>query len=116
MPIETNFFEHNKEHFLFLFQKDDFSAIQAVVLVSQRQLLLAEGFPCPLFCQADWIFLLNLASPSRQTLLMKKEYQCPVYKQRLHPVDYFTVEINIVQISKNLIPACVHLFCTYTWK
>ena len=30
IPIETNFYKHNQEHFLFLFQMDDFSAMQQV--------------------------------------------------------------------------------------
>ena len=65
-----NFSKRNQEILLFLFQVDEFAAIQGVVLVSQRVLLLAESFLCPPFHRAEWGFLLNLPSLSRQTLLV----------------------------------------------
>ena len=79
IPILTSFYKHNQEHFLFLFQMDDFSAMQGVVLVSQRLVLLEEEeISCIPSGRPEWGFLLNLPSPSRQTLLVKREYQCPV--------------------------------------
>ena len=33
--IETNFYKHNQEHFLFLFRMDNFAAMQGVVLLSE---------------------------------------------------------------------------------
>ena len=80
IPFETNFNEHNQEYFIFLFQMDDFSVMQGVVVVSQRLVLflLEESSLCLPLRQADWGLLPNLPSPSRQTLLVKKEYQCPV--------------------------------------
>ena len=47
---------------------DDFSTMQAVVSVSQRQ-VLDEGSPYPRLRRAEWGFLLMLPSPSRQALL-----------------------------------------------
>ena len=68
----------------------DFSAMWGVVLVSQRLVLLEESSRCLPLRRAEWDFLLNLpASPSPPTLLVKREYQCPVKKQRLHPADHF---------------------------
>ena len=79
IPTETNFYKHIQEHFLFLFQVDDFSAMEGVELVSQRQVLLEEeSSPCLPLRRAEWGFLLNLTSPSRQTLLARREYHCPV--------------------------------------
>ena len=80
IPIETNFYKQNQEHFLFLFQMDDFSTMQVVVLVSQRLLLLEqeESSPCLPLRRAEWGFLLNFPSLSRQTMLVKKEYQSPL--------------------------------------
>ena len=90
MPIETNFCQGNEEQFLFLFQMDNFSAMQGVVLVSQRLVLLEEeSSPCLPLCRAEWSFRLNLPSPSSQKLLVRREYQCSVWKQRLHPADHF---------------------------
>ena len=78
IPTETNFYKHIQEHFLFLFQVDDFSAMEGVELVSQRQVLLEEeSSPCLPLRRAEWGFLLNLTSPSRQTLLARREYHCP---------------------------------------
>ena len=95
-PIETIFYKHNEEHFLFLFQMDDFSTMQGVVLVSQRLvlLLLEESFLCLPLRQAEWGFPLNLLSRSRQTLLVKREYQCSAEKHRLYPVDHFPIRIQ----------------------
>ena len=75
---------------------DDFSEMQRVVLVSQRLvlLMLEESSPCLPLRRAEWGFLLNLSSPSRQTLSMKREYQCPVQKQRRHPADHFPSRIQ----------------------
>ena len=96
IPIETNFLKHIHEHFLFLFQMDNFSAMQGVVLVSQRLVLLLEEESSPWLplCREDCVFLLNLSSPSRQTLLVKREYQCPFQKQCPHPVDHFPTRIQ----------------------
>ena len=96
ISIEKYFYKHNQEHFLFLFQKNNFSAIQRVVLVSQRLvlLLLEESSLCLPLRRGEWGFLLNLLTPSRQTLLVKTEYQCPVYNQRLHPLDRFPITIE----------------------
>ena len=119
IPIETHFYKHNQEHFLFSFQMDDFSAIRWAVLVSQRLLLLKEeeSSPCLPLGRAEWGFLMNLPSPSRQTLLVKIEYQSLVQKQRPHPADQFSNRSQHLQISRHLIPACVHAFlCTYNWK
>ena len=54
---------------------DDFSAMQVIVLVSQKLLLLLleERSPCLPLRRAEWGFLLNLPSPSYQMLLVKKE-------------------------------------------
>ena len=118
VPIETNFFEHNQEHFLFFFRKDDFSAMQRVVLVSQRLvLLLEESSPCLPLRRAEWGFLLNLPSTGRQTLLVKREYQCPVSKQRLHPVGHFPSRIQHRPDQQQtpdtrLCP----ILCTYAWN
>ena len=79
IPIGTNFYKHNQEHFLFLFQLSDLSAMNGVALVSQRLVLLEASSPClPLRRRAEWCFLLNLTSLSRQALFVKREYQCPV--------------------------------------
>ena len=82
IPIETNFSKQNQEHFLFSFQMDDFSAMQWFVLVSQRLVLLLEeedSSPCVPLRRAEWCVPLNfLPTPSRQTMLVKREYQCPV--------------------------------------
>ena len=77
LPIETNFYYYNQEHFLFLLQMDDFSAMQGVVLASRRLVLLEEeSFPCFPLRRAEWGFLLNfLPSPNRQTLLVKEDQQ-----------------------------------------
>ena len=75
-----------------MFQVHTLSAVEGFVLVSQRLVLLEEGesFPCLPLRRAECGFLLNLhPSPSRQTLLVRREYQCPVYKQRTHPADHF---------------------------
>ena len=64
---------------------DDFSAMQGVVLVSQRLVQLPESLFCPPLRRAEWGFLLNQPSPGRQTLLVTRWYQ----RQRLHPVDLF---------------------------
>ena len=79
-PIETIFQKHNQEHFLFLFQKDDFSAMQGAVLVYQGLVLLEEqdSSPCFPLRRAEWGFLLNPPSASRQTLMVKREYHCKV--------------------------------------
>ena len=79
-PIETNFYEHNQEHFLFLFQLDDFSAKQGVVFVFQRLVLLEEeeSSLCLPLRREEWCFLLNLSSPSCQMLLVRREYQSSV--------------------------------------
>ena len=74
--FKKNFYKHIQLRFLFLFQLDVFSAMQGVVLVSQRLMLLEESFPLR---RAEWGFLLNLLPyPSRQPLSVKREYQCPV--------------------------------------
>ena len=80
-PIEKNFYKHNQEHFPFLFQMEDFSSMQGAVLVSQRLVLLEEekSSPCLTLRRAEWGSRLNLLpSPTRQTLLVKSEYQCLV--------------------------------------
>ena len=95
IPFELNLYQHNQEYFIFLFQMDYFSAREGVELVSQRQVLFEEeSSPCLPFRWAEWGFMLNLPSPSRQTLLVKREYQCPVWKQRLHPADRFPSRIQ----------------------
>ena len=45
IPIESNFYKHNQEHFPFLFPMDEFSAMQGFVLVSQRLVLLEDESP-----------------------------------------------------------------------
>ena len=74
----------------------DFSVMQGLVLVSQRLVLLLkeEGSPSFPLRRAEWGFLLNLSSPSRQTLPVKTENQCPVEKQRPHPADHFPGRIQ----------------------
>ena len=58
-------------------ETDDFSAVQLVVLASQRLVLLEESSPCLPFRQADWRFLLILPAPSCQTLLRTTEVSDP---------------------------------------
>ena len=41
--IETNFYRHNREHFLFLVQMDDVSAAWEVPWVWQTRVLLSGG-------------------------------------------------------------------------
>ena len=84
MPTETNFFTHNQELLLLLFQMDDFSALQWVVLFSQRLVLSGEDeerstcLPLP---RAEWGFLLNLLpSPSRQKAVGWKGVSMPGLK------------------------------------
>ena len=86
--IEAKFYGDNQELFLSLFHKDDFSARQAVVLASQRLLLLEESSPC--LRRAQWSFLPNPPSASRQTLLVKRGYHYPAQKQRLLPTGHFS--------------------------
>ena len=59
-------------------------------------LLLEEIFPCLPLRRAEWGFLLNFPSPGRQMLSVKREYQCPIWKQRLHSGDPFP---SIIQHS-----------------
>ena len=96
----------------FLFQIDDFSAMQGVMLVSQRMVLLEENFLCPPIRRPEWDFPMNLPSPSRETLLVKEGYQCPVQRQRLHPADYFPSRIQqrrAQTLDTRLCPYLVHL-------
>ena len=51
--IETIFYKHCKEDFLLLFQTDDFLALQGVVLVPRRLVLLEESSRCPLRHRAE---------------------------------------------------------------
>ena len=51
--VETDFKKHHQELFLFLLQMDEFSAMQEVVLVSQRPVWLVESSFCPPLCQAE---------------------------------------------------------------
>ena len=83
-----------QEHFLFLFQTADFSAMREVVSVSRRLVLLEGSSPCPLQRWADWSFLLNHPTPSRQTSLVKTGYQCRFEIQRLHSTDHFSSRIQ----------------------
>ena len=70
---------------------DDFSEMQEVMLVSQRLVFMLEkSSPCLPLRRTDWVFLVNLPSPSRHALLVKREYQCSAEKQRLHTADHFT--------------------------
>ena len=48
--IETNFYKYNQEHFLFLFQRDDFSVIWEAELVVQTEGLWVSS-PYPLHRQ-----------------------------------------------------------------
>ena len=70
--------------------------MQGVVLVSQRLvlLLLEESSLYLPLRRAQWGSLLNISSPSRQTLSVRKECHCPVKKQPLHPVDHFPIRIQ----------------------
>ena len=88
---------------------DDFPAMQVVVLVSQRLVLLKESSRCLPLRRAEWGFLLNLPSPSRQTLLLKKEYQCSVYEQRLHPADDLLSKIQHLPDQTPDTRLCPHL-------
>ena len=55
--IETNFYRHNQEHFLFLLQKHDFSATWEVPWVWQSRVFL-EHSPCLLLHPTQWGFQL----------------------------------------------------------
>ena len=95
---------------------EKFSAKQGIKLVFKRLvLLLEESSPCLLLRREKWVLLLNIPSPIRQKVLVRKEYQCSaknsVYIQRI----IFTVDFNFFQI-RHPIPACVHILCTQTWK
>ena len=60
---------------------DAFSAMQGVMLVSQRLVWLEEeSSPCPRLRRADWGFLLNVLSSSQQMLLGKKVISMPGLK------------------------------------
>ena len=116
IPTETNFFERNQEHFLLLFQMDNFSAMQGVVLLSQRLVLLEESSPCLPFRWAEWGFLLHLPSLSRQSCWWKESINARSKKSVYIQLIIFPGEIDIVQMSRHLKPSCVHYLCTYTWK
>ena len=54
--IETLLITHNQEHSTFLFQMDNFSAMQRIVSVSQRLVLGEENSPCPPFVEQFGVF------------------------------------------------------------
>ena len=55
LPIETNFYKHKREYFEFLFQMDNFSATQGVLLVPRRPVLLEEiSFHSPFLVGGSW--------------------------------------------------------------
>ena len=55
--IETNFYRHNQEHFLFLLQKPDFTAVWEVPWVWQtRALMEEENSPCLALHPTQWGF------------------------------------------------------------
>ena len=57
--IETNFYRHNQEHFLFLFQMDDFSAALEDPWVWQNRVLMEEEHsPCLRLRPTQWGFQL----------------------------------------------------------
>ena len=81
---------------------DKLSKIHWILLVSRRLVLLLEeeSSPCLAFFPAEGRFQLNFHSPSRQTLLVKRERQCLVLKQRPHPVDHFASRIQHLQVQQ----------------
>ena len=118
IPFEINFYKHNQEHFVFLCEKEDFSAVQGDVLVSQKLVLLEEeSSPCLPLRRTERGFLLNLPSPNRQTLLVKWNINAWSENSIHIQLIISPIEFEIFQISRHLIPACVQVFlCTYTWK
>ena len=112
--IETNSYKHNQEHFL-LFQVDDFSAMQCVVLTSQRLVLLERISPFPPLHRPEWCFLLNLPSLSRRTLLVKRGINTRSKDRIYIQLIIFPRESKIVLI-RHLMPAGVHILCIYTWE
>ena len=113
--IDTNFYKHNQEKFPFLFHWMTCQQCRGVVLFSLRLVLMEDNSPCPFLQRAEWEVLLNLPSPCPQTLLVKREYQCLVWRQRLHPTDHFPSRIQH-RPDQNLVTAAVHILCTYTWE
>ena len=117
IPIETTFYKHNQENFWYLFQMEDFSTMQGVVLVSQGLVLLEEEiFLCLPLRRAEWGFLLNL-----HLQVVKRFWSKSIINSRSKNSVYiqlinFPVKSNIVHVRRHLIPACVHILCTYTWK
>ena len=112
--IEKNFYSHNQYHFLFLFQRDNCSVMQDIVLVSQRVVLLKENSPCPplveqneVFC---WSYHLRVFKSCLGQMVISSWSEDRVYMQLIN----FEVELNIVQF-KHLMTAWVHILCTYTW-
>ena len=77
-----------------------FSAMQGVVLVSQRLVLLEECSPCPPHCRAEWISLLTRPSLSHQTLLRKRGYQSWCREGVYFQVIIFSISFKIVQIRQ----------------
>ena len=94
--------------------------MQGAVLVSQRLVLFEEeeSSSCLPLRRAEWGFSLNL--PTSQVVKRcwwKGSINARSKNSVYNKLITFSVEINIVQISgRDLIPACVHILCTYTWR
>ena len=86
--IETNLYKHNKEHFLFWFQKGDFFVAWEVPWVWQTRVLIEqeENSPClpprPTQCGSQLI----LPSINRQMSLEKRGCLCLVWKKPPCPI------------------------------
>ena len=97
MPIETNFYKHNQDHFLFLFQMDQFSAKQGVVSVSQRLvlLLLEESSPCLPLRTSRMGFSAEPPPTSKSSNIVgEKVVSMPVEQQHLHPANHFSSRLE----------------------
>ena len=112
--IETNVYRHNQEHFLFLLQKPDLSAVWEVPWVWQtRALMEEENSPCLALHPTQWGFQLIHRSKNCQMLLAKMGCLCLVWTMLQVQLWFFPVELYVLEMGE-LIAASVQVLSSHT--
>ena len=123
---ETNFDKHIQDWFLILFQKDNFSVMQGVVLASQRLAILEESSHCRPVLRSEWGFLLNIASAVVKRCCWKRGINGRSKDSVYIELIIFPKEFNIVKlrhltafVSKSCAPTLLStsslFYCVPCW-
>ena len=115
--IETNFNIHHQEHLLFLFRMDHFLGNVGGCIGLSETGVFGGKFSLSNLSSSRMGFS---AEPPIHLQTVKRCCWRNVSNARSKDSVYiqlsiFSIKFNIVHIG-HLIPACVHILCTYTWK